>query len=80
MSLVSAKAQLSDEEPHADRDGRAREICPAVREIGRGALGLTAFRCLVNDPRFQDTIGVLETPVPERYADALQLLHSLVRT
>jgi deoxyribonuclease IV len=49
-------------------------------EIGRGALGLTAFRCLVNDPRFQDTIGVLETPVPERYGDALQLLHSLVRT
>jgi deoxyribonuclease IV len=49
-------------------------------EIGRGAIGLTAFRCLVNDPRFQDTIGVLETPIPERYAHALQLLHSLVRT
>jgi deoxyribonuclease IV len=49
-------------------------------EIGRGAIGLTAFRLLVNDPRFRDTPGVLETPVPERYADALQLLHSLVRT
>ncbi|MBF5041252.1 deoxyribonuclease IV [Aggregicoccus sp. 17bor-14] len=49
-------------------------------EIGRGALGLTAFRCLVNDPRFRDTVGVLETPVPERYSDALQLLHSLVQT
>lgn len=49
-------------------------------EIGRGAIGLTAFRCLVNDPRFRDTPGVLETPVPERYADALTLLHSLVRT
>jgi deoxyribonuclease-4 len=48
-------------------------------EIGKGALGVTPFGCLVNDPRFEDAIGVLETPVPERYPQAIQLLKSLVR-
>lgn len=48
-------------------------------EIGRGTLGLTPFRQLVNDPRFAEAIGVLETPFPERYADAIRLLHSLRR-
>ena len=37
-------------------------------EIGRGRLG-----------RFAQTVGVLETPVPERFGEALRLLHSLVR-
>ncbi len=30
--------------------------------IGKGAIGLTAFRCLVNDPRFRDLPMSLETP------------------
>ncbi len=46
-------------------------------EIGKGSLGLTAFRCLVNDPRFEHTVGVLETPFYERYGEAIQLLRSL---
>lgn len=46
-------------------------------EIGKGTLGLTAFRCLVNDPRFADAIGVLETPVPEHDTAALKKLRSL---
>lgn len=48
-------------------------------EIGRGAMGLPAFRYLVNDPRFQQTPAVLETPNPGRYARGLRLLHSLIR-
>lgn len=47
-------------------------------EIGRGTLGLGVFRSLVNDPRFADTVGVLETPVPERFGTAIRLLESLV--
>lgn len=48
-------------------------------EIGRGTLGIAPFRRLVNDARFENTIGVLETPVEERFASAIRLLHSLVR-
>jgi deoxyribonuclease IV len=48
-------------------------------EIGRGAMGLSAFRFLVNDPRFGDTPAVLETPDSSRYARGLRLLHSLIR-
>ncbi|HLL52502.1 MAG TPA: deoxyribonuclease IV [Myxococcaceae bacterium] len=48
-------------------------------ELGKGTLGVTPFACLVNDRRFEGVIGVLETPVPERYAEAIQLLNSLVR-
>ena len=33
-------------------------------DIGRGAMGLPAFRYLVNDPRFQEIPAVLETPSP----------------
>ena len=48
-------------------------------EPGKGAIGLTAFRCLVKDARFVDTIGVLETPFPERYGENIRLLESLGR-
>jgi deoxyribonuclease-4 len=48
-------------------------------DIGRGAIGLPAFRYLVNDARFQLTPAVLETPAPGRYARGLRLLHSLIR-
>jgi deoxyribonuclease-4 len=48
-------------------------------EIGKGTLGLAVFRELVNDPRFTDVVGVLETPFPERYTEAIRLLNSLRR-
>lgn len=48
-------------------------------EPGKGAIGLTAFRCLVKDVRFTHTIGVLETPYPERYGENIRLLESLGR-
>jgi deoxyribonuclease-4 len=46
-------------------------------EIGKGTLGMVPFQCLVNDERFADTLGVLETPFPERYPEAIRLLESL---
>lgn len=49
-------------------------------EIGKGSIGINAFRCLVNDHRFENTIGVLETPFPERYASTIAQLESLVGT
>ena len=48
-------------------------------EIGKGEMGLAPFRRLVNDPRFRDTIGVLETPFPERYAQTIEMLEGFVR-
>ena len=48
-------------------------------EVGKGSIGRVAFQCLVNDPRFVNTIGVLETPFPERYGETLRLLESLRR-
>ena len=49
-------------------------------EIGKGRLGLAVFRRLVNDPRFERTVAVLETPHPALYAQAIRLLESMVRT
>lgn len=46
-------------------------------EIGKGTLGLGAFRRLVRDGRFHDCVAVLETPFPDRYARAIRLLQSL---
>jgi deoxyribonuclease-4 len=42
--------------------------------IGRGRLGLTVFRCLLNDARFRTVPKVLETPKePEPIADRRNL-------
>jgi deoxyribonuclease-4 len=46
-------------------------------EVGKGALGPTPFRRLINDARFVNTLGILETPFPERYGEALRLLESM---
>jgi len=50
--------------------------------IGQGKLGRAAFRHIVNDPRFRDTPGCLETPKsPDLHEDVenLAVLRSLVR-
>lgn len=48
--------------------------------IGGGKLGLDTFRRLVNDPRFADLPGYLETPGGEEaYPDEIRLLRSLVQ-
>jgi deoxyribonuclease-4 len=44
--------------------------------IGQGALGVEPFRNLVNDPRFADLSGFLETE--ERYRENLAVLRSLI--
>lgn len=50
--------------------------------IGKGKLGLEFFRRLVNDPRWKDLPGYLETPVEEteQYADEIKVLRKLQET
>jgi len=50
-------------------------------KIGEGKLGLEPFRWLVNDKRFKDLPGYLETPVEEEaeYASELKTLRKLVK-
>ncbi len=45
--------------------------------IGRGTMGLEPFRRLVNDPRFSDLPGFLETEM--RFKENLEVLRSLLR-
>ena len=55
-------------------------------KIGKGKLGIEAFRMLMNDPRFLGIPMILETPVQNKknphpeYQAELELLHSLVLT
>ena len=48
--------------------------------IGKGLIGLTAFSCLVNDPRFNNIPLILETPstTDEIYEQEIDLLYSLI--
>ncbi|RME37798.1 MAG: deoxyribonuclease IV, partial [Thermoflexia bacterium] len=49
--------------------------------IGRGRLGLEPFRLFVNDPRFADLPGLLETPKSEDLhedRENLAVLRSLI--
>ncbi|HRF59381.1 MAG TPA: deoxyribonuclease IV [Fimbriimonadaceae bacterium] len=49
--------------------------------IGKGEIGLEAFRCLVNDPRFEQTPILLETPDAEtHHGENLAVLKSLCAT
>jgi deoxyribonuclease-4 len=41
--------------------------------LGRGFVGLHAFRSLVNDPRFRSLPMVIETPKPTEWADAVNV-------
>lgn len=44
--------------------------------IGRGEIGEDFFKKAVNDSRFSDILGILETPVDENYKKEIQLLKS----
>lgn len=46
-------------------------------DLGQGTLGMAPFERLVNDPNFERTLGILETPHPERYAATLARLRRL---
>ena len=45
--------------------------------IGRGEIGLDAFRFVMTDPRFDDIPMVLETPDREHWAEEIELLNAL---
>ncbi len=47
-------------------------------DIGRGFIGLEAFRALMNEPKFHDKFGILETPQDEiSWPEQIKLLRSL---
>jgi deoxyribonuclease-4 len=46
-------------------------------DIGRGKIGLEAFRHIVNDARFADSPGCLETPKSEDMHEDLENLATL---
>ncbi|MGD9808676.1 MAG: deoxyribonuclease IV [Deferribacterales bacterium] len=45
-------------------------------KIGEGEIGGEFFKKVVNDDRFNDILGILETPVEENYSDEIKLLKS----
>ena len=47
--------------------------------LGRGSIGLEAFRLLMNDPRFDDLPLVLETIEEERWPEEIALLRGMIR-
>lgn len=47
--------------------------------IGRGALGLEAFRRIMRDPRFDGIPLILETPDPERWPEEIRLLKEMAQ-
>jgi deoxyribonuclease-4 len=49
------------------------------QSIGKGNIGLEAFRLIMNDPRLDDIPLILETPNPSIWADEIKLLYSLVK-
>ena len=46
--------------------------------IGKGNIGIDAFRFIMNDERFDNIPLILETPNPEIWPDEINLLYSLV--
>jgi len=45
-------------------------------KIGQGEIGEEFFKKVVNDDRFSDILGILETPIDENYTDEIKLLKS----
>ena len=45
--------------------------------IGRGKIGLSAFRSIMNDKRFEDIPLILETPDQDEWEREIALLYSL---
>ncbi len=63
--LNDAKAELGSRKDRHD-------------SIGRGRIGLEAFRLLMNDPRFDDMPLVLETIDDSLWEAEIRLLYTLV--
>jgi deoxyribonuclease-4 len=46
--------------------------------IGKGRLGIEAFRLIMNDPRFEEMPMILETPRPDLWPEEIRLLQDLI--
>ena len=47
--------------------------------LGEGALGLTVFKYIARDPRFDDMPLILETPDESRWADEIKMLYTFAK-
>jgi deoxyribonuclease-4 len=65
VHLNDSKAQLGS---HVDRHA----------PIGKGHIGLEAFRLIMNDARFEGIPLILETPERDRWAEEIALLYGLI--
>jgi len=65
MHLNDSKAELGN---HVDRHAA----------LGKGKIGLEAFRLIMNDRRFNNIPLILETPNPEDWPEEIKLLYSFV--
>jgi deoxyribonuclease IV len=65
VHLNDSKAQLGS---HVDRHA----------PIGKGHIGLEAFRLIMNDARFEGIPLILETPERDRWAEEITLLYGLI--
>jgi deoxyribonuclease-4 len=45
--------------------------------LGKGALGMTVFRRIMHDPRFNDIPLILETPDETLWAEEIRMLNGL---
>lgn len=57
-------------------DGKKKQGSRVDRHesLGKGTLGLEAFRMIMNDSRFDGIPMILETPDPDRWADEIRML------
>ena len=46
--------------------------------LGKGTLGLAAFRMIMNDPRFDNIPLILETPDDSRWAEEIRMLKGMI--
>ena len=90
MAFLMAEAQIAHDtllgtdtiEAFHVNDSKKGLGCRVDRHehIGKGSIGLEAFRLLMNDPRFRSVPKVMETPKENNMdAENLRLLRSLVR-
>jgi deoxyribonuclease-4 len=47
--------------------------------LGEGYMGLTPFKLIMNDPRFEGVPLILETPRPDRWSEEIKLLRGFER-
>jgi deoxyribonuclease-4 len=66
MHLNDAKSEFNS---HVDRHA----------PLGEGNIGLTCFKTMMKDPRFENIPLILETPAPEKWSDEIAMLRGFAK-